>query len=152
MVMTRQLNRRELDCRRRLQGFTLIEVMIVVVIIGILSAIGYPAYTQQLMRGRRSDAQTMLMESAQYLQRYYATRNTFQGASLPSAYLYAPKGASSTTANYQISLAIGSDFRSYTLTATPNTSIFTDSTCGALTLKDTGVKGSTYGTTAVCWR
>ena len=67
----------------QLRGFTLIEVMIVVVIISILAAIAYPAYQSQLQQSRRIDAQTALLELAQYMERYYTTNGSYTGATLP---------------------------------------------------------------------
>jgi type IV pilus assembly protein PilE len=129
------------------RGFTLIEVMIVVAIIGILAAVAYPSYVEQVKRGKRADAQTALLEAAQYMQRYYAANNGFKDAVLPDGYKSVPK--SGGTATYTIALAVGSDNRSYTLTASPEKA---DSKCGKLKLDDTGKKTTEYGTAADCWR
>ena len=51
--------------------------MIVVAIVGILAAIAYPSYTEQVKRGQRSKAQTALLEAAQFMQRYYAANNSY---------------------------------------------------------------------------
>lgn len=131
------------------RGFTLIEVMIVVAILGILAAFAYPAYKDQVFRGRRSGAQAGLMETAQWLQRYYAARNTYKDAdtNLPDAYKSLPKDGGTKT--YTVEVAVGADERSYTLTATPVTA---DAKCGKLTLNDLGQKGSQYGDVPSCWR
>ncbi|PCD00932.1 prepilin-type N-terminal cleavage/methylation domain-containing protein [Halopseudomonas pelagia] len=67
--------------RRNAQsGFTLIEVMIVVVVIGILASIAFPAYQQYVMRTYRDSAKACLAEHAQFMERYYSTNLTYVDA------------------------------------------------------------------------
>lgn len=58
-------------------GFTLIEVMIVLAIVGVLVAIALPAYTDYIARARRADARTQLVQAAQFMQRFYAANDSF---------------------------------------------------------------------------
>ena len=58
-------------------GFSLIELMIVVAIVGILAAIAYPAYTEQTIRGRQSDGQVMLLEVMQAQERFYSQNQAY---------------------------------------------------------------------------
>lgn len=61
----------------RHRGFTLIELMIVVAIVGILSSIAYPSYLEHLRKGRRADAQGYLMDLAQRQQQYFTDNRAF---------------------------------------------------------------------------
>ena len=65
---------------RRQAGFTLIEVMITVVVIGILAAIALPSYTSYINRTYRDSAKACLAEHAQFMERYYSTNLTYVGA------------------------------------------------------------------------
>lgn len=56
----------------RHRGFTLIELMIVVAVIGLLAAIAYPSYTSQIAKGRRAECRSGLLQSMQQQERYYS--------------------------------------------------------------------------------
>lgn len=130
---------------RRSGGFSLIELMIVVAVIGILASIAYPSYIDYVRRAGRSDAKAILVETAQYLERYYSTNNTYVGASVISA--VSPKNSSGGGKLYDISFASGPAATAYTLQAVPAGTQAADS-CGTLTLTATGVRTPS---TAGCW-
>ena len=66
---------------RKLQGFTLIELMIVVAVVGVLAAIAYPAYTDSVLKGRRAQARAALTELLQQQERYMTQNNCYLGFS-----------------------------------------------------------------------
>lgn len=67
---------------KKAKGFSLIELMIVLVIIGILATLAYPTYINQVRKGRRADAQAALYDLAQSMERYYTAANDYSTATL----------------------------------------------------------------------
>jgi type IV pilus assembly protein PilE len=135
--------------RVRLQykrGFTLVELMITTAIIGILAAIAYPSYTQYVIRANRADAAALLIESAQYMERYFTTNNTYVGATLVSG--VSPRAATGGNIKYNITFSVAPTATVYTLSAAPTNGQAGDTTCGTLTLSQTGAQTPT---TAGCW-
>jgi type IV pilus assembly protein PilE len=130
----------------RTRGFNLVELMIVTAIIGILAAIAYPSYTQYVLRSNRADAQAILMESAQFMERYYTTNNSYVGATVLSA--VSPKGAAGGAIKYNITFSVAPTATVYTLRAVPANGQTADTTCGTLTVSQTGAQTPT---TAGCW-
>ena len=134
-------------------GFTLIELMIVVVVIGILAAIAYPSYQEHVRKARRADAQTALLELAQFMERHYTANGkylTTANAAPGLPFSAAPKDGA--TKYYDLSFSSAPTASSYTLRAVPKGAMVDDA-CGTLTLSNTGAKGQATGATlATCWR
>ena len=133
-------------CAKFQSGMTLIELMIVVAIIGILASVAYPSYQQYVLRANRAEAQAVLSETAQFMERYFTTNGTYVGGALLSA--VSPKGASGAAVKYNITPATVTTATTFTLTATPVNSQTADTTCGTLTLSNTGAQTPS---TAGCW-
>lgn len=136
-----------MSTRNRQYGMTLIELMIVVAIIGIMASIAYPSYTQYVQRANRADAQAIMLENAQFMERYFTTNGTYAGADLPKQ-----QSPESGTAKYSITLTPAATATGFTIQAAPSGS-YTDPLCGPMTIDQTGVKtelGS--GALSDCWK
>ncbi len=117
------------------RGFTLIEVMIVVAIVAILSAIALPSYTEYIRRGHRAEARAGLLQAAQWMERAATATGTYPlAAAFPGGLTKVPSD------RYDISIE-STDGRSYTLTATPKGSQAGDK-CGNYTLNQAGLRGA----------
>lgn len=134
---------------RRLQhGFTLMELMIVVAIMGILVAIALPSYQSHVLRTRRVTAASCLMELAQQMERQYATGMSYVVA-LPAA-----SCRNDLTGFYTFAFATGEPTAStYEIEASPAGAQAGDTRCDVLSLNQQGVKTvSGTGSVAECWR
>jgi len=126
--------------------------MITVAIIGILSAIAYPSYSEYVKRTHRAEAQEILLENAQVLERNFTAVNRYDAiksdgtGGAPALIGQSPKQG---TARYTIEATTLDQF-AYELSATPEGSMASDE-CGVMTLVNTGEKTS-GGTLAKCWR
>lgn len=121
-----------------LSGFTLLELMITVVILGILAAIAYPSYMGYQERTKRVEAQTTMLEIANQLSAYKVAHGDYTDAS--SAPFLVSKIPSTGTENYNLALTVSVDKHSWALTAMPTNSM---ASTGAITLDNTGQQ---------CWK
>ncbi|ARU89811.1 type IV pilin protein [Pseudomonas sp. M30-35] len=143
----------------RQKGFTLMELMIVVAIIGILAAIAYPSYQDYVLRSGRSDGQAWLMRIMQAQERFYSQNQTYTtnlGAGGLAMGVAANAAVISEDQRYSITAAACANVtiaNCVMLSAAPQGAQARDNECGTLTLNSRGTKGE-GGTAASfqdCW-
>lgn len=139
---------------RRYRGFTLIELMVVVAVVGVLLAIILPAYTGNAERARRAKAMGALMAASLAMERYFTEQSpsTYTGATLGATGVFPNKVPleDGTTTYYNLTVNIPVAGDTFTLTATP-TGSQAGETCGTLTLNNLGVKTASGGSLDDCW-
>lgn len=135
--------------RRRARGFTLIELMIAVAVVGILSAVAYPSYMAQLAKGRRADGRAALLDLAQRMERHYTERGTYASATLGATGVYP---ATSPQGHYAMSIT-AKTAAGFTIQAAPSGSQSGD-VCGNLIYNQAGVKSVSGASlsAAQCWQ
>jgi type IV pilus assembly protein PilE len=135
------------DSVRRMRGFTLIELMIVVAIVAILATIAYPSYIEHVRKTRRAQAMTDILQTTQNLERVYTTDHDYTKATAICGQTL-PSPLDGDTSVYQLTPVCGSA-SSYTITATPQGAQAEDR-CGALSIDQTGRKQHASGTDQYC--
>ncbi|PIE83392.1 MAG: type IV pilin [Candidatus Contendobacter odensis] len=151
--------------KKNYSGFTLIEVMIVVAIVAIVAAIAYPSYQEHVRKSRRADAQSVALQAAQWMERFYTDNLRYDqdraGTGVGDATLFGSSG-------FTVSPVGGGDVQynltltnitptTFTLNAAPVAgSAQANDKCGTLTLDEAGVKGISGAapgvTVADCWK
>ncbi len=131
-------------------GFSLIELMIVVVVIAILAAVAYPSYQDSVQKTRRADAKSALERAAAMQERWFTENNSYTNDETKIG------GATSSDGYYTInavwSCKVGSNYMCFDLTATAVGAQASDAKCATFTLDETGARGYTgTGTAADCW-
>jgi type IV pilus assembly protein PilE len=151
--MTMQWTSKRADSR----GFTLVELMVVVVIASILMAIAIPSYKNSIRKSRRTDAKTALLDLAGREERFNSTNGTYTSAAGSLGYTAFGVGAPIGGGYYTLAAPVvvpgtATTVASFTLTATPvvGNDQANDTACGAFTLTSTGAQ-SVSGAATDCW-
>ncbi len=161
--------------KSKTKGFTLIELMITVAVLGILAAVALPSYTQYIARGHRAEAQAALLRGQQWMERHFAENNSYSanaggtatdgtsGTFITNSGVTRVPADTGVAQRYAITITAVTA-TSYTLTATRQGSMANDR-CGNYTVNNLGVRSvasfaSSYGTGATgaaaavrdCWK
>jgi len=131
------------------RGFTIVELMITVVVIAILTSVGYVTYTEQMARARRTAARSLVLEVMQHEERFYTENNTYTADLAAMGYgaeLYTDRNS------HRISLAAGPTGAIATSVAVTATAVIADDKCTTLTLTSGNAESGTGSQPAVCWR
>lgn len=126
-----------------IKGFSLIEMLVVLVIISTLIAITYPSYTKQIESTRRTEARTNLLDYAMRFEEYYSINYSYTGADTQYGLDSNPQTESGY---YQLSASIDSSGDDYTITATAIGSQASDTPCATMVIDNVGQK-----TPTTCW-
>lgn len=141
---------------RGARGFTLVELMITVMIIGVLATIAIPSYQQFVQRARRTEAKSAMLRVMGAQERFFTVNNTYTTNPAQLNFITCDGGSTGSAdtcdaSKYLITIAaLGGDLSTgFRLTASPKIS---DELCGDLTLTSTNVKDKTgTGSIADCW-
>lgn len=133
--------------RNKMRGVTLMELMIVVVIVGILTAVAYPSYRQYVEKAKRNEAKAALLQIATMQERFYLQNNTYTG-DMTNLGFAAAGNVPSDSGAYIIDVG-PADANTFTATATYQDGGAEAGKCFTFTIDGTGTKGS--GPHNDCW-
>jgi type IV pilus assembly protein PilE len=137
------------------RGFSLLELMIVVAIVGILAAIAFTLYSAQVQKARRTDARTAVLDLAGREERFLSVANSY--SQTPADLGYAAFGVPVGSGYYQLGVTINAPATppSYVITATAINQQLADSSCASFSINQLGQQSSLdsggVDSTAICW-
>lgn len=147
--------------RSKSSGFTLVELMITVAIVGVLAAVAYPSYIEYVNKGRRSQVTAQMLAAGQFMERHYTEHREYPSNSkLNERFKNVPPEASDSKASYVLQLSVITK-SSFTIKAVRN-GVMADDRCGDFTLDNFGRKdladhssaklGDKDSAIEYCWR
>ena len=153
-------------CARRCgNGFTLIELMVVVAVIGILAAIAYPAYTDSVAKGKRGEARAAVTDLLQQQERYFTQMNTYETfssgtpGSLPFKGFSAVSGGQSASSHLlgarlcqAVGLTTPTKQDCIEVFAEPQSGVFSDPAVTSMAIDTQGRRRCTGTQTDRCWK
>lgn len=141
--------------QHRMQGFTLIELMIVIVVVAILAAIAVPSYRSYMLRTNRTEAKAVLLQVLSAQEKFFLQNNSYAGAAQLTPAPPNGLGLPATTANggYVVSIAPGATpGTTYVATATAAGGQLQDTDCQTFTIDEMGARNSAPSAVGTCWR
>jgi type IV pilus assembly protein PilE len=136
---------------------TLVELVVALVILGVIAAIAYPSYQESVLRARRSEAHTLLVDAANRQERFFADSNSYASSMLQLGYAADP--AATDNGFYRVAVSAVApagcaatappSCTAFSLTATPQGVQTSDSDCTTISLDSLGQKTATGG--GDCW-
>ena len=145
--------------KRRVRGFSLIELVVTMLIVAILAAVAIPAYSNYVRKSRRTDAKSGLLNLAALEERYFSTQNAYTADPTQLGYPSFPLYLGSndyTVAAFAPVAATPAAPASYLITAVAAGDQAKDTQCATFTISSTGVQQSfdtsSNDTTAICWK
>ncbi len=127
------------------KGFSLLEMLVVITIIGIVVTFALPSYSQHIAKARRITAEAALMQLAGQMESYYMQHHSYEGATLEK--LNTPELIAEN--NYRLTI-LSATISTFDLAAIPQKQQAKNDRCGELTFNSVGKKGATINTSE-CW-
>lgn len=137
------------------KGFTLIELMIVVAIVAILSAVAFPSYTAYIVRGKRAECRAAISQVMQQQERYYTQQNTYLAFTSAAANIPMKQFSGDTAATSACTISSGPCTGGLALTAcvlVTGQPSYADAAVGNITLQSDGAKGCSGTDQSKCWK